>query len=108
MCLPTRGTEDDVHGHCPFLAASGFMCSLAPSSDWLPFQSAPRNNCSVELVPLAESEEANMPESATFTIHLCKNGKEFKLLPNVVERDGVPRPRAGETMDTGEGTWKII
>jgi len=49
-----------------------------------------------------------MPKSATFTIHLCKNGTEFKALPNVVERDGVPRPRAGEIMDTGEGKWKVI
>jgi hypothetical protein len=48
-------------------------------------------------------------EPATFNIHLCNNGKEFKVLPAIADREGVSRPGAGETMNTGpDGEWRII
>jgi hypothetical protein len=39
----------------------------------------------------------------TYTIHLCKKGKEFKALPNVA--DIAPRPSAGKII--GE-KWKVV
>jgi hypothetical protein len=39
----------------------------------------------------------------TYTIHLCKKGKEFKALPNVA--DITPRPLAGNTIDD---KWKVV
>lgn len=47
-------------------------------------------------------------QSATYVIHLCISGKEFQALPNVAEKEGVPRPGAKETIDTGKDKWKVI
>jgi hypothetical protein len=38
--------------------------------------------------------------ATTYTVHLCKNGKEFKSIPNCVS----PQPLLGDTIDD---KWKI-
>lgn len=44
----------------------------------------------------------------TYTIRLCKNGKEFRVVPNVAAIG--PRPMAGIVLDLGdndERKWKV-
>jgi hypothetical protein len=45
-----------------------------------------------------------MRVSTTYTIRLCKNGKEFKCMPNVVD-DFRPRPAKGDVIDE---KWRVI
>jgi hypothetical protein len=45
-----------------------------------------------------------MNVSPTYTIRLCKEGKEFKCMPNVVD-DFRPRPATGDVIDE---KWKVI
>ncbi len=40
----------------------------------------------------------------TYTIRLCKNGKEFKCMPNVVD-DFRPRPTNGDVIDE---RWRVV
>jgi len=40
----------------------------------------------------------------TYTIRLCKNGKEFQMLPKVVDRG----PRPTTVGCTIEGKWKVL
>jgi len=45
-----------------------------------------------------------MNVSPTYTIRLCKNGKEFNCIPNVVD-DFRPRPAKGDVIDE---KWKVL
>jgi hypothetical protein len=45
-----------------------------------------------------------MNVSLTYTIRLCKNGKEFKCMPNVVD-DFRPRPTIGDVIDE---RWRVL
>jgi len=45
-----------------------------------------------------------MNVSQTYTIRLCKNGKEFKCTPNVVD-DFRPRPAKGDVIDE---KWRVL
>ena len=50
-------------------------------------------------------ESSGMMETApTYTIRLCKNGEEFRSLPNVVD-DSHPRPTTVGCVI--EGKWKV-
>ena len=45
-----------------------------------------------------------MNVSVTYTIRLCKIGKEFKCMPNVLD-DFRPRPAVGDVIDE---RWRVL